>query len=280
MALDATDIAPRIGSEVRLGKEALLSGAHAAEIRELLDRRGVLVFHDIHPSDDDLKAFALTLGEIQGGSTYDNGIFKVTFDETQNPLGAKYLEGTLGWHIDRTDVDVPPLGSMLTPRVMPPEGGDTEFANTYAAFEDLPEDEQRKLEKLTVIHMVEAQHRNLARREGHVYDAPPSGHDPKPHPLVWGHRSGRKSLFLGLTADHVVGMDPDESQALLDRLMDWSERPEYTYRHKWREGDLVLWDNTGTMHRVHPFDRASGRRMHRVTLEGVESVRPVETAGA
>ena len=95
----------------------------------------------------------------------------------------------------------------------------------------------------------------------------------KEHPLVWQHRSGRRSLVLGASASHVVGMDRAEGKALLDELLERSTAPERVYRHEWAVGDLVIWDNTGVMHRVHPYDPASGREMHRTTMSGDEPIR-------
>jgi alpha-ketoglutarate-dependent taurine dioxygenase len=82
--------------------------------------------------------------------------------------------------------------------------------------------------------------------------------------------SGRKSLVLGATASHVEGMEPDESQELLNHLMEQATQPHLVYQHEWQVGDLVIWDNTGTMHRVVPYSADSGRMMHRTTLVGEE----------
>ena len=92
------------------------------------------------------------------------------------------------------------------------------------------------------------------------------------HPLVWRHKSGRKSLVLSTSASHIVGMHPAESHALLQRLMSWATQPQYVYQHTWRMNDLLIWDNTGTMHRVLPYDMTCGRRLHRFTLNGEEPV--------
>jgi len=92
----------------------------------------------------------------------------------------------------------------------------------------------------------------------------------KTHPLVWQHRSGRKSLAVGNTVDHIVGMDRNESEALLKRVMDWCRQPQFVYRHKWQMGDVLIWDNTGTMHRAMPYDAGRGRLLHRITLLGEE----------
>jgi len=275
MTFNATHLSPRIGSEVETSREKLLAGTHAEQIRELLEQRGVLVFHDIGFSDEEMKSFATTLGDIEDGATYQEGIFRVTFDPEHNPQGLTYLRGTFEWHVDRTDLDVPPLGSMLTPRVIAREGGQTEFANTYAAYDDLPEDEKRWLEGLMIEHRAEAA---ISRRVANPTEEQLQAwrkNPPKLHPVVWHHRSGRKSLLLGSTACKVVGMDQAESDALLARLTKWTEQPQFVYRHEWRMGDLVVWDNTGTMHRAVPFDVECGRRLHRVTLEGEEPIKAV-----
>jgi alpha-ketoglutarate-dependent taurine dioxygenase len=89
-------------------------------------------------------------------------------------------------------------------------------------------------------------------------------------PLVWTHRSGRKSLILGCTASHVVDTDLKTSTEILVRLRGWATRPDFVYRHKWSVGDLVIWDNTGTMHRARPYDPDSGRMLTRTKLAGEE----------
>ena len=152
-------------------------------------------------------------------------------------------------------------------------GGETEFASTYAAYDDLTDAEKSQCEDLRVLHSLEASQRL-------VYPDPTpeqlAGWRSKPdkeHPLVWQHRSGRRSLVIGVSASHVVGMDLAEGKALLDDLLERSTAPERVYRHEWTVGDLVIWDNTGVMHRVHPYDPTSGREMHRTTMSGDEPIR-------
>jgi alpha-ketoglutarate-dependent taurine dioxygenase len=93
------------------------------------------------------------------------------------------------------------------------------------------------------------------------------------HPIVWTHESGRKSLVIGTQADRVIGMPVPDGRALLVRLMEWAAQPDFTYRHEWQEGDLVIWDNPGALHRVIPYERSSGRLMHRTSIAGTEQVR-------
>ena len=91
------------------------------------------------------------------------------------------------------------------------------------------------------------------------------------HRLVWKHKPGRKSLVIGCHADHILGMDRDESDALLQELIDWATQPRFVYRHEWTVGDLLIWDNTGVLHRAEPYPLDSGRVMHRCTLAGEEA---------
>jgi len=250
MGLVTRDLAPRIGSEVTIDAETLLSGSYMPEIRKLFEERGVVVFPGIGLSDEQQVEFSRMLGD---------------------PEFAKILYGTWSWHIDRIDLDVPTLGSVLSPRVLAPEGGDTEFANTYAAWEDLPEARKAELDGLQVIHTIGASYREVV--DGHPGLAEFAAQfEPKVQPLVWRHRSGRKSLAIGIHACGIVGMEQEEADALLAELLAWASRPEYVYRHHWRIGDMLMWNNTGTMHRATPFDRACGRRLHRTTLVGVESL--------
>ena len=98
------------------------------------------------------------------------------------------------------------------------------------------------------------------------------GRPAKEHPLVWTHLSGRKSLVLGATTDHVVGMDRDEGKALLQDLLDRATTPDRVYRHEWALGDVVIWDNRGVLHRALPYDPSSPRDMHRTTFAGDEPI--------
>jgi alpha-ketoglutarate-dependent taurine dioxygenase len=266
--LKATDISPYIGSQIHLSKDQLLSGKYAEGIRDLLEQRGVVVFPLIHMSDEEQISFTRTLGELApemaGELTY-----KITLDTSENAR-ADYLKGSLYWHIDGTMNEVPILASILSSKVLSPTGGNTEFCNTYAAYDALPEEDKAALEKLRVMHS--------AWTSLFYYDPEPTlaklqemaRIGEQELPLVWNHRSGRKSLVLGCTAHHVLGMSARESAELLVRLREWATQPQFVYSHKWQVGDMVMWDNTGTMHRATPYDPASGRMLHRTKLQGDE----------
>jgi alpha-ketoglutarate-dependent taurine dioxygenase len=262
-------LTPRIGSSVALDAETLVSGSAASELRKLLAERGVLTFPEIELSDEQQVAFAATLGAIvpQG----EKGIFKVTLDKRENDR-ADYLLGAFNWHIDGSMDDVPVRASLLNALRLSPTGGDTEFANTYAAYDDMPPSEQRSLEALRVVHTIQAVQLLVYPHPTPEQVESWSRYKPKVHPLVWKHQSGRKSLLIGSTASHIEGMPEQEGRALLARLEAWATQPQFVYRHTWNLGDLLIWDNTGTMHRVTPYALDSGRMMHRTTLVGEERV--------
>lgn len=272
MSLTTINLKAKVGTELQAPREEFLNGAHASAIRDLLEERGVLIIRGIHFNDDEQLQFARTLGDLmmQG----DKGIFKISLDPKTNPMAAEYLKGSLLWHIDGAMDDVPSRGSILTARKLPEtREGNTEVANTFAAFQDLPAEERAKLEKLKVVHTMAASQRrtypNATEEQKKDWDRYP----PKVHPLVWTHKSGRKSLVTGVSADYIDGMDLEEGRALLQRLDDIATRDEYVYSHEWTVGDLLIWDNTVSLHRAAYYSPTSGRLMHRVTLVGEEPLR-------
>ncbi len=284
MTLKSADLAPRMGSVVEIAKPALLSGEYAQDIRALLDQRGILLFRGVHPSDAELRTIARTLGDLRLGESKrgadgvtlkegEEGVLKVSLDPKVNPDYARFLLGNHLWHMDGTYEEIPPFATLFTPYRLSREGGDTMFASTYAAYEDLPAAEQARLEGLSVVHMMQAGlfpvMRNCTPEQFAVWNSYPT----RTYPLVWHHRSGRKSLVLSTSGAFVEGMHPAESHDLLQRLMAHATQDKYVYRHKWQMGDLVVWDNTGAMHRVMPFDSESGREFHRCTLNGEEPIR-------
>ena len=269
MALEANNLTPLTGSELHLDVADMLSGEHSEEIRDLLDKRGVLVFRDAYLTDEQLSQFADSIGTLNEEDG-EKGLFKVTLEQQAN-INAYILYGTRAWHMDRLDTELPPRGTILAPRVIAEEGGDTEFANTYAAWADLSDEDKTLIDQLWAVHYTKGTFRVVEVEEGvdvtamDVYQV-----GGRKQPLVWHHRNGRNSLVLGWTAMQIDGMDDAEADKLIRRLLAHAEQDKYVYRHKWRMGDVVVWDNTGTMHRVQPYSRDSGRMMHRVTLVGEE----------
>jgi alpha-ketoglutarate-dependent taurine dioxygenase len=267
---EAIELAPRIGTEIRIGRDDLLSGKYAKEIREILEQRGVVIVRGAHLTKDEQRIVARTLGKLQEQG--DKGIYPITLDPKVGGFAAEYLKGSFFWHIDGASDDVPNFAAMLTARQLSPTGGQTQFVNTYAAWDDLPEDEKKRLDGLKVVHSMETSQRYVNPTPTVAELTAWQLRTPKVHPLVWTHKSGRKSLVLGCTADRVEGMGIEEGRMLLCRLMEWATQPQFIYEHDWTIGDLLIWDNTGTMHRVTPYDADSGRLLSRTTLDAEEAL--------
>jgi alpha-ketoglutarate-dependent taurine dioxygenase len=264
----------KVGAEVTdVDKERLLHDDDLpATCLEALEENGALVFRDLHLDDTTQVAFSRKLGDVEVFGTGENPeIFRVTLDPKRNPA-AVYLRGTFDWHIDGCTDDIPIMATMLSAHAVAASGGETEFASTYGAYEVLTDEEKERLESVRVVHTIEASQRlhnpDPSPEEVKVWRSRP----PKEHPLVWTHRSGRKSLVLGATTDGIVGMDRDEGRALLDDLLARSTTPDRVYRHEWSVGDVVIWDNRGVLHRACPYDATSPRDMHRTTFAGDEPI--------
>jgi len=262
------EISPNIGTRVHLSKEELLSGECGQALRELLEQRGVLVLPKIDFSDDEQVEFTKTLGEFMP-EMQGQRVYNISLDAEKNP-NRDYLKGSLFWHVDGT-MNKKPIGyAVLSSKVLPTWGGNTEFCNTYAAYDALPEEQKKSIEELRVVHSMFNSlfyHTQEPTREQlELYKKMGEAN----LPLVWKHRSGRKSLILGNTAHYIEGMDPMESQVLLHSLRDWATQPQFVYSHEWSLGDTVIWDNTGTMHRAMPYDPDCGRLLHRTKTAGEE----------
>jgi alpha-ketoglutarate-dependent taurine dioxygenase len=240
---------------------------------EALEANGVLVFRGLHLDDASQVAFSRKLGtvEVPSKGAEHPEIFLVTLDPAKSRT-AQYLRGTFDWHIDGCTDDVPIMATMLSAHAVADSGGETEFASSYAAYDDLTDDEKERFESVRVVHSLEAAQRltnpDPSEKELAIWRSRP----PKEHPLVWRHRSGRRSLVVGATASHVVGMDRDEGRALLAELVDRATVPDRVYRHEWAVGDVVIWDNRGVLHRALPYDQTSPREMHRTTFAGDEPI--------
>jgi alpha-ketoglutarate-dependent taurine dioxygenase len=263
-------IKPLIGSRVLNSKKELLSGNIGSAIRELLQERGVLVFPEVNFTDEEQIAFTKTLGEFEAERNSNDGVFKVTLDNKENPHSAEYLKGSLFWHLDGTMNDVPILASLLSSKKLPTWGGNTGFCSTYAAWDNLPEADKAELDGLRVMHSVWA--------TVYYYEPEPSlaklkgmqAIGERELPLVWKHKNGRKSIIAGVTAHRVLGLEPPKSAEILVRLREWCTSEQFSYSHQWKVGDLVMWDNTGTLHRAEAYDPTSGRLLVRTKLKGEE----------
>ncbi len=262
------------GVDLRAVDDDTFDGIHRAWIAH-----GVLLFRGQKLSDQDLIAFSRRFGALDIAPVQENGRrFVEGLPEiyvVSNVLGADGQPiGSLGageavWHTDMSYLERPPKASMLYALEVPPEGGDTSFCDMYAAYEALPEALRARVAGLRV------KHDGTYNSGGYLRAGVTPTDDPREapgtlHPLVCRHpESGRPMLYLGRRRNaYLDGLPLEESERLLDAIWEIATRPALTWTHRWRAGDLVLWDNRCTMHRRDPFDPAARRVMHRTQVKG------------
>jgi alpha-ketoglutarate-dependent sulfate ester dioxygenase len=277
--LTITKLTGSVGAEVAgLDPTALGTDDAVGEtVLDALEDNGVLVFRGLHLEPQAQVAFCRRLGGVDHSSDGHHpvaGIYPVTLDKSKNSSAA-YLKGTFDWHIDGctpTGNECPQKATVLSALQVAERGGETEFASSYAAYEALTDDEKRRYGTLRVVHSLEASQRRVYSDPAPEQLARWRSRPTHEHPLVWTHRSGRKSLVLGASADYVVGMDLDEGRALLDELLARATVADKVYSHTWSIGDTVIWDNRGVLHRAAPYDPNSQREMLRTTVLGDEPI--------
>jgi alpha-ketoglutarate-dependent taurine dioxygenase len=272
-------LAATVGAQVSgVGAERLARDDAVAEaLLDALERYGVLVLRGLHLTPRDQVAFARRLGEIdyEPGHHTVPGIYRVTLDKSKN-ASADYLKATFEWHMDGCTPlhgEPPQKATVLSAKQVASSGGETEFASTYAAYEMLGDEDRERFGVLRVVHSLEASQRRVTPDPAPELLQRWRRRPTSTHPLVWTRRTGRRSLVVGVHADHVVGMDTAEGRALLQDLLDRTTAPERVYRHRWSVGDTVIWDNTGVVHRAAPYPPDSPRELLRTTVFGDEPIR-------
>ncbi len=278
--LDIRPLAATVGAEVRgidvdrLTVDPTISG----HLVDALGAHGVLVLPDLHISPEQQVAWCRSIGPVDAsnGNHPVAGIYRVSLDPATNGRSAAYLRGTFAWHVDGCtpdDDECPQMATVLSAKTLPAQGADTEFASSYAAYDDLAVDEKARFATLRVVHSLEASQRRVTPDPSPKQLAAWRSRRTHEHPLVWTHRNGRRSLLLGASADHIVGMSLDEGRTLLDDLLARATSPNRVYLHVWSMGDTVIWDNRGVLHRAAPYDADSGREMLRTTILGDEPIK-------
>jgi alpha-ketoglutarate-dependent 2,4-dichlorophenoxyacetate dioxygenase len=265
-----------VGVDVRKVDEALF-----AEIVEAFEEHSVLLFRGQQIGDEEQIAFTRRFGPLETTIRTINSVAKVApeisylanvdAEDRLIPRGDKrnlFNAGNQMWHSDSSFKRVPAHASLLAAREVPPEGGETEFASMRVGYERLPEATKQFLEGKVAIH-------SFVYSRGLVSDGlMPPDHaaqvPPVPQALVRANpRNGRKAFFVGSHACEIVGMPTDEARTLLRQLLDLATQPEIVYTHRWRPGDMVMWDNRCVLHRGRPWDETVYRRvMHRTTVAG------------
>ncbi len=234
-------------------------------------RHQVLAFRDQALGTDEQIAFSEQFGTLERHIARNRGSDNPLVHTVSN-LGADGLPSgkvnSTSWHTDKSFRPEPSLATILHAVTMPPDGGDTCFANMYAAYEALSEADKAALDGLRVIHSWELSREKSGQKATpeEIRDAPPMS-----HPLVRVHPdSGRKCLFMGEHASHIDGWPMAEGRALLARLESHATEERFVYRHRWQKGDVLMWDNRCLLHRADPnFDAALHPRvLHRTCLRG------------
>jgi alpha-ketoglutarate-dependent taurine dioxygenase len=277
--LTVNKLTDSVGAEVLGVDSDRLAGDDSlgAAVLDALEDNGVLVFPELGLQPEAQVEFCRRLGDVDHSSDGHHpvaGIYPVTLDKAKN-ASADYLRGTFDWHIDGcTPIEdtFPQMATVLSAKQVAESGGETEFANSYAAYDALTDVEKQRFASLRVVHSLEASQRRVTPNPSPEVLLKWRSRRTHTHPLVWTHRSGRRSLVLGASADYVVGMDRDEGMALLADLLDRATVADKVYSHTWSVGDTVIWDNRGVLHRAAPYDPSSPREMLRTTVLGDEPI--------
>jgi len=258
-----------------------MDDATFAEIRAALDEYSVLVFHDQSLDDERQVAFSKRFGPLEIAGKANPGVGSAfarqsNLDiETGAVIPAEdrrmiYQKGNYLWHTDSSFKAVPSLCSLLSARVVPPVGGNTEFATMTAAYDALPDDIKQKLEGLVAEH-------SLIYSRGTVTPTGALTAEMKAElPGAWQTMtrenpvSHRKAIYAGAHCSHIIGWPREESRKFIAWLNEFATQPQFCYSHAWREGDLVVWDNRAVLHRATAYDTQGHKRlMQRTTVSGL-----------
>jgi alpha-ketoglutarate-dependent taurine dioxygenase len=266
-----------LGAEIGGVDLRCIEAADFAVIRHAFIAHSVLLIRDQRLTDDDLIAFSRRLGVLDWAPVQENGrrfvpgkpeIYIVS-NVVENGVAIGSLgAGEAAWHTDMSYIETPPMASLLYAIEVPASGGDTSFCSMYAAYEALPAALKERSAGLSI------KHDGTYNSGGYVRAGLAASDDPRTspgaiHPLVCVHPdSGRRYLYLGRRRNaYIPTLELAQSEALLDELWAYATRPENVWTHRWRAGDVVLWDNRSTMHRRDHFDANARRIMHRTQIK-------------
>jgi len=245
---------------------------HAA-LRLAFAKHSVLVMRNQHFTPQQFKAVAQLFGELHPDHKKERhvpGHPDVNYVSNEEIVKGKHIIPGETFHTDHSNHPRPPKATMLFAVELPSSGGDTQYVNMHDAYDDLPEDTKLRIFGLKAVHVYLSKYSprsfgNLSEESRR--NLPPPGI----HPLVRTHpENGRKALFLNpVRMESIVGMEDTDALALIDELMQHATQKRYEYRHKWRHGDWVLWDNRSVMHQANPDYNMNERRyLYRLMLKG------------
>lgn len=252
-------------------------------LHEAIDIHGVAVFRNQFLEDAELVAYAERFGKLevplerdQYGGVHKQVTMLANIDDQGNVIGRDdertvYMQGNLLWHTDSSFKPVPCIYSLLAAQEVPSKGGNTDFADARACYDDwqgpFGATPKEDLEDLVCEHSI-IYSRSLI--SGDIFsDKEKRAFAPPHQPLVRTHpRTGRKIYYVGSHCSHVVGWPVEKGRALVRELSGFCVRPEHIYSHHWQAGDVVVWDNRTVLHRGRTYDPAERRIMHRATVAG------------
>ena len=273
---EVVPISSALGAEIR-GVD--LSRADAAAVKAIRDawlEHVVLLFRDQDLSDDALADFSRNFGDLDlappmetsQGATHPEILIVSNVKEGGKAIGT-LGDGEAIWHSDMNYMEAPPTGSLLYSLEVPPAGGDTGFCNMYKALDTLPADIRRRIDGLSIKHDSSTNSGGYLRQGSKPVDDVRTCPGAV-HPMVCTHpETGRKSLFIGRRRHaYIIGLPLAESEKLLDAIWAHATRKELTWHHRWRVGDVLMWDNRCAMHRRDSFVPATRRLMHRTQIKG------------
>ncbi len=294
--MDVVRLGPGFAAQVRGVTLADIANDDAAynEVRAAFEQHSVLVFRNQDVSDESQLAFSRRFGppevtKVGSLGTGTHFVILTTIDKDGKvvPPDHRYAmrnKANQLWHTDSSFKSTPALTSILSARVIPANGGETEFVSTRLAFERLDTATQTKLENAFAWHHYGHSRKKIA--SGLATTDELAALPPQCWRMVWKNPvNGRSALYLASHAYAVEGMEPKEGEQLIDQLTAQSTMLGTRYTHAWRTGDVVMWDNRATMHRGRPWPAHEARHMVRTTIQataadGLESMRPPQQVAA
>ncbi|MGE5268631.1 MAG: TauD/TfdA dioxygenase family protein [Thiohalocapsa sp.] len=274
MAFMITPLTGHTGAEIRgLDLRREIDPETRAALNHAFAQFHVLVVRDQHYEPDDFLKAVQLWGELQPHDKKEMHVpgypqmYYVSNEQTVP--GKRYISGET-FHSDHSNHPAPPKATILYPVSLPSSGGDTQYVNMHLAYDELPEATKKTIDPLKAVHVYLSKYSPRELRplsEDSLQQLPPPGI----HPLVRVHpENRRKALYLNpVRIESIIGMPDDEALDLVAELMAHATQPQYEYRHQWRYGDMVLWDNRSVMHKANPdYDMNERRYLYRLMLKG------------
>lgn len=270
-------LSPLMAAEILdLNLSKPVSDALRNSILDAFHRYHVLVFRNQNLSKADLVNFTEGFGELEPhihadfqGKEFPHLHAVNNLDDDGKPSSKIQNRGNYSWHTDKSYMAIPSMATLLHAIEIPPEGGDTEFADMQAAYDALSDDMKSRIADLRMIHSWERSREKstpMPATKEEIEAAPPVS-----HPLVRTHpATNAKTLYIGNHASHVDGWIIEDGEALLNELQDFATQDRFIYRHRWQENDLVMWDNRCLLHRaINNYDMDRHRRiLNRTVVRG------------